>query len=132
MDTSFDSSDDYDGGLFTPSRGRRKSIVNDFTRTPPDSGINHQLATIEKTGNNNHINDVDVYTTIAPNTLPRLQDTSWLGARMSPIRQRPDDTEDKDDDDDDEVAAAAQKRTRSMSTKSNTMILIIMMILNHK
>jgi len=105
MDTSFDSSDDYDGGLFTPSRGRRKSIVNDFTRTPPDSGINHQLATIEKTGNNNHINDVDVYTTIAPNTLPRLQDTSWLGARMSPIRQRPDDTEDKDDDDDDEDAA---------------------------
>jgi hypothetical protein len=119
MDTSYDSSDD--NGLFTPSRGRRKSLLNGFTPTTPSPShpvLNGKSTTIKKTGANN---DVDIATAIAPNTLPRLHDMSFLGARLSPIRKKIDEIEDLDDDyDDDDDAIVAPYRLGLAETSGSS------------
>ncbi|VEU34809.1 unnamed protein product [Pseudo-nitzschia multistriata] len=69
IDSSVDSDDDQGNELFTPIRGRRTSLVQYFSPTPSRSVETDETAS--ETG--------------VPNTLPKLQDTSWLGARMSPI-----------------------------------------------
>jgi hypothetical protein len=74
-----DSSESSDG-LFSPVLGRINSKFDLLTPTP-DSGKSHPLT--------------------PPDTLPRLQNTSWIGARVSPV---PIGNEDDDDDGDDEDA----------------------------
>ena len=121
MDASYDSSDD--NGLFTPSRGRRKSLLNGFTPTTPSPShpvLNEKSTTIKKTGANN---DVDIATAIAPNTLPRLHDISFLGARLSPIRKKNNEIEDLDDDyddDDDDAAIVAPYRLGLAETSGSS------------
>ena len=122
MDNSFDSSDDYGRGeLFTPGRGRRKSLVHDFTDTPtppystaaeksttpaPGEATNTNNNARRKSKVDNKKDDVAFFTAKAPNTLPKLQDTSWLGARMSPIRKRHDEIADDDGDEEDAAIVA--------------------------
>jgi hypothetical protein len=104
MNVSFDSSDDGDGRaeLFTPIRGRRKSLVEDFTPTPSHSTATEESTPAPKTKNKNinrksRAKDKDnnksasFFADDTPNTLPKLHDTSWLGAGMSPIRKERDD-----------------------------------------
>jgi hypothetical protein len=106
MNVSFDSSDDGGGRaeLFTPIRGRRKSLVEDFTPTPSRSIDTEESTPAQKTKNKNKnrnrksrakekgstesasfFADDDT-----PNTLPKLHNISWFGAGMSPIRKERD------------------------------------------
>lgn len=97
MNVSFDSSDDGAGRaeLFTPTRGRKKSLVENFTPTPSRSIDTEESTTAQKTKNQNKSRNrksknASFFADDTPNTLPKLHNTSWLGAGMSPIRKERD------------------------------------------
>eukprot|EP00531_Pseudo-nitzschia_arenysensis_P004342 CAMPEP_0116128274 /NCGR_PEP_ID=MMETSP0329-20121206/7274_1 /TAXON_ID=697910 /ORGANISM="Pseudo-nitzschia arenysensis, Strain B593" /LENGTH=514 /DNA_ID=CAMNT_0003622405 /DNA_START=171 /DNA_END=1712 /DNA_ORIENTATION=- len=105
MNISFDSSEDGNRDeLFTPIRGGRKSLMPDFSPTPSRSGTSEELATpapksknknafkkrtnvVSNNNNNNNNNNASFFADDSSNTLPKLHNSSWLGADMSPIRQ---------------------------------------------
>ena len=107
MNISFDSSDDDGdrGGLFTPTRGRKKSLVPDFTPTPSHSMTTEESTPAKKVPNQNlrkefmaqdDDNNSTSFFADSANTLPKLHNASWLGVDMSPIRIGQDDGNDKD------------------------------------
>ncbi len=98
MNISFDSSEDGNRDeLFTPIRGGRKSLMPDFSPTPSRSGTSEELATPAPKSKNafkkrmnvvsNNNNNASFFADDSSNTLPKLHNSSWLGADMSPIRQ---------------------------------------------
>ena len=107
MDINFDSSDD--GGsrneLFTPIRGGRKSLIQDFSPTPSRSITSEELAT-PAPKNKNAKKKLPAQKKTAsffdnddtPNTLPKLHNSSWLGADMSPIRKGETNNNNNDED----------------------------------
>ena len=102
VDSSENSSDNDD--LFSPVLGRVASKFDLLTPTP-DSG---------KHGN--------LEDTSPPDTLPRLHNTSWIGARVSPV---PPDNEEDDDDEDIAIMAPYHKALQQasfvgMGSNSNT------------
>ena len=107
MNISFDSSDDGGGGrdeLFTPVRGGRKSLMSDFSPTPSRSATSDELGLatpapkaknknfVRASGakgisNNDSVQNASFFADDSSNTLPKLHNSSWLGADMSPIRK---------------------------------------------
>ncbi|KAG7366033.1 hypothetical protein IV203_028703 [Nitzschia inconspicua] len=84
-DTVSDSDDDDDDDdLFSPIEGRRSSLHDLLTPTTPASRETPPPLPQQQQQQND--------------SLPRLQDTSWIGAQVSPI---PNNAEDEDNDHDD-------------------------------
>ena len=108
MIASFDSSDEEGdrAELFSPGRGRNKSLVPDSTPSRSHSTVAEESpkpasnaatkdsmrtnAWADKNNDNDNPHRSSLFPSDASNTLPKLQDTSWLGADMSPIQDRPD------------------------------------------
>lgn len=143
MQTDSDSSSS--SGLFSPIKGRRRSL-HDFTPTPPattNSGSTgpppsrtpHQIAASMKSPPSSPPNN---------DALPRLQDNSWIGAKVSPIQSHVDDDEDEDnlygdDDDEDEEDIAvmapyrkALKETSFLGATEETTLLGRKMVTNKR
>ena len=119
MDDNSTSDSSSSTGFFSPREGRAVSLVNAFSPTPTNGNGNSigndtpaaaAAATATLTGNNNsnnhffhgnsnkNSNDDAAASSTTDNTtttdnalLPRLQDTSWLGANVSAIYEEGDD-----------------------------------------
>ena len=97
MNPSMSSSSSSSDGLFSPTYGRRSSLANDLLTPTPE-----QLPQ-QRQQNQPAEDDDDDGTT----PLPRLKDTSWIGARVSPIPQTNDYDDDDEEDDDEDIAIMA-------------------------
>ena len=103
MNPSMSSSSSSSDGLFSPTYGRRSSLANDLlTPTPEQLPQQRQRNNQQTTGDDDDDDDDDGTT-----PLPRLKDTSWIGARVSPIPQTNDYDDDDEEDDDEDIAIMA-------------------------
>ena len=130
--SSFDSSDD-DGlggrsGVFTPARLGRQSLIHDFSPTPSRSATSEEITTTaqkQKQKNrvfspfprkNNTRSNTSFSAEDGSNTLPKLHNSSWLGADMSPIRKETENNKTKNDQD----AAVAASFGLGLTERSNS------------
>jgi hypothetical protein len=129
-----DSDSSSSSGLFSPVHGRRSSL-HEFTPTPS--------ATADSLSSGPLPSSTPLQTSIAATSLspsnndalPRLQDNSWIGARVSPIASQDDDDQDYDDDDAEDIAIMApyhkaMKETSFLGANEETTLLGRRMVTN--
>jgi hypothetical protein len=94
-DNSDNSSSSSSNGFFSPDYGRRASLHDLLTPTPPSSTIKGDREEATKTP---PLSQDD--------TLPRLQDNSWIGAKVSPIPSQADEDDNDEEDEEDMMIMA--------------------------